>query len=112
MDAPERKPLRLGKSDLGTVQWIATGTLALGIRQRSEVETMDEHRYGRTPRSRILALGLPPALMLIGLGGYWTLLSWGAFGGETSRSLGAVGPIVAGLGVALLWVCIRPRPYR
>lgn len=70
---------------------------------------MDEDRYGRTPRSRILAVGLPPALLLIALGAYWTLLSWGVFGGETSRSLGAVGPIASGFGVALLWVCVRPR---
>ena len=74
---------------------------------------MDEQRYGRaTPRWRILALGLPPALLLLALGAYWTLLSWGVFGGETSRSLGAVGPIVAGFGVALLWVCVRPRSDR
>ncbi|WP_216849195.1 hypothetical protein [Pimelobacter simplex] len=73
---------------------------------------MDEQRYGRTPRSRILAVGLPPALLLTALGGYWTLLSWGVFGGETSRSLGAVGPIMAGFGVALLWVCVRPRRDR
>lgn len=73
---------------------------------------MDEQRYGRTPRSRILAVGLPPALLLIALGGYWTLLSWGVLGGETSRSLGAVGPIMAGFGVALLWVCVRPRRDR
>lgn len=73
---------------------------------------MDEERYGRTPRSGILVLGLPPALLLIALGGYWTLLSWGVFGDETSRSLGAVGPIMAGFGVALLWVCVRPRRDR
>lgn len=73
---------------------------------------MDEQRYGRTPRSRVLAVGLPPALLLTALGGYWTLLSWGVFGGETSRSLGAVGPIMAGFGVALLWVCVRPRRDR
>lgn len=71
---------------------------------------MDESRYGKAPRSRGIVLGLPPALFLMFLGGYWTLLSWGVVGDEApSRSLGAVGPILGGLGVALAWVCLRPR---
>lgn len=34
---------------------------------------MDESRYGKTPRRRILALGIPPAVAMMTLGGYWTL---------------------------------------
>lgn len=70
---------------------------------------MDEDRYGQTSRTGALLLGVPVALFLVGLGGYLTVLSWGVLGGGTSQSLGAIGPIAAGLGVALLWVCLRPR---
>lgn len=37
---------------------------------------MDENRYGMTPRWRILALGLPIALLLVVGGAYVTLVSW------------------------------------
>lgn len=70
---------------------------------------MDESRYGKTPRWRILALGLPWALMLLVVGGYLTLLSWGVIGDEESTSLSVIGPILAGLGAALGFVCLRPR---
>lgn len=71
---------------------------------------MDESRYGSTPRWKILLLGLPPAIFMTGLGVYWTLLSWGVIGGAAeSRTFGAIGPIIAGLGVALGYVCLRPR---
>lgn len=73
---------------------------------------MDESRYGKpSVRSRLL-LGLPPAIFMLALGGYWTLMSWGVVGDASgSRTLGTVGPIVAGLGVALGYVCLR-RPER
>jgi len=71
---------------------------------------VDDSRYGRTPRWKVLALGLPAALAMIALGTFWTLVSWGVVGdAEESRSLGTIGPIVAGLGVALAYVCLRPR---
>lgn len=71
---------------------------------------MDESRYGKSPRRRILALGIPPAVAMMTLGGYWTLLGWGVVGDQPeSRTLGAVGPIIAGFGVALAYVCIRPK---
>lgn len=71
---------------------------------------MNDSRYGKTPRRRILALCLPLAMAMITLGGYWTLLAWGVVGNDReSRTLGAIGPIIAGFGVALAYVCIRPR---
>lgn len=71
---------------------------------------MDESRYGKTPRSCTLVLGIPPALLTMVLGGYWTLLSWGVLGdNDGSKALGAVGAIVAGFGVALAYVCLRKR---
>lgn len=69
---------------------------------------MDEDRYGKTPRRRILVLGLPVAVLLIVGGAYVSLLSWGVFGGEESTSLSVLGPLCAGLGVALGVVCVRP----
>jgi hypothetical protein len=70
-----------------------------------------DERYGRSSRWRALAVGIPLALCLIALGGYWTLLSWGALGGgRGSTSAGVIGPILAGFGVALGYVCLRPRP--
>lgn len=71
---------------------------------------MDENRYGRTPRWRILALGLPIALLLVVGGAYLTLLSWGVIGDEESTSLSVIGPLFAGLGAALGFICLRPRP--
>lgn len=71
--------------------------------------SMDDERYDKTSRWKIAGLCLPPALLLTLLGGYWTLMSWGVFNDDESRTLGAVGPILAALGVALAWVCLRPR---
>ncbi|KRB73302.1 hypothetical protein ASE01_21410 [Nocardioides sp. Root190] len=71
---------------------------------------MDDTRYGKAPRWRILALGLPWALMLTIGGGYLTLVSWGVIGDEESKSLSMIGPLCAGLGIALGFVCLRPRP--
>lgn len=69
---------------------------------------MDEDRYGKTPRRRILALGLPVAALLFLGGAYLSLLSWGVIGGEESKSLSIIGPLCAGLGIALGVVCVRP----
>lgn len=71
---------------------------------------MDEHRYGTTPRWKILALGLPVAILLAAAGVYLSLVSWGVIGDEESKGLSVLGPIVAGFGVALGWVVVRPRP--
>jgi hypothetical protein len=71
---------------------------------------MDEARYGRTPRWRVMMLGLPPAILAVVAGGYWTLASWGLL--DTARPpalLATIGPIVAGFGVALVYVSIRRR---
>jgi hypothetical protein len=71
---------------------------------------VDDARYGRTPRWKILALGLPIAAAMFLLGGFWTLVSWGVIGDNKGSSpLGTIGSILAGLGVALAWVCLRPR---
>ena len=71
---------------------------------------MDESRYGKTSWRRIVALGILPAVVMMTLGGYWTLLAWGVVDDQPeSRTLGAVGPILAGFGVALAYVCIRPK---
>ncbi|KAA1417100.1 hypothetical protein F0U44_18175 [Nocardioides humilatus] len=71
----------------------------------------NSQRYGAPSRWRALALGLPPAILMIVVGGYWTLSAWGVFG-EADKSATAefVGPIIAGFGVALAYVCLRPRP--
>lgn len=71
---------------------------------------MDENRYGTTPRWKILALGLPVALLLLLAGGYLSLVSWGVIGDDESKGLSVLGPLVAGFGVALGWVVVRPRP--
>lgn len=72
---------------------------------------MDESRYGRPPRWRALALGLPPAVLMAAVGVYWTLLAWGVLGdGEKSQAFAVIGPLVAGFGVALAYVVLRPRP--
>lgn len=73
-------------------------------------DRMDENRYGATPRWKILALGLPVAILLLVAGGYLSLVSWGVIGDEQSRGLSVLGPLVAGFGVALGWVVVRPRP--
>jgi hypothetical protein len=71
---------------------------------------MDESRYGKTPRWRVLALGLPPAVLLIGLGVFWTLAAWGVLGsGGSSEAFSVIGPLFAGFGVALAYVVLRPR---
>ncbi len=62
----------------------------------------------RGPSPRALLIGLPPAIFLLVLGGYWTIESWGWLGGEPTSGLAAsFGPIMAGLGVALGWVVVR-----
>lgn len=71
---------------------------------------VDESRYGKTPRWRILVLALPPALTMMVVGGYWTLLSWGVLDEQgTSNTLDALGPIVAGFGLALAYVSLRSQ---
>lgn len=71
---------------------------------------MDDSRYGRAPRWRGMALGLPPAISMFVVGCYWTLIAWGLVDeAADSRLLGAVGPILAGFGVALAYVCLRKR---
>lgn len=69
---------------------------------------MDDARYEKVSRWRAVAAGLPPALLLFVLGGYWTLMSWGVVGdARPSRLVEATGPIVAGFGVALAYVVLR-----
>lgn len=71
---------------------------------------MDDARYGRFSRYRSVLLGVPPAMVLISLGTYWTLLAWGVVGDlAPSRTMGAVGPIVAGFGASLGYVSLRRR---
>ncbi len=70
---------------------------------------VDDSRYGRPSRVPALLVGLPIALFLLVAGGYLTLLSWGVIGDEQSKGLSVLGPILAGFGVALGWVCVRPR---
>jgi hypothetical protein len=71
---------------------------------------MDESRYGKAPRWRALALGLPAAVILLVLGVWLTLAAWGVVGtGETSEGLAVLGPLLAGFGVALAYVVLRPR---
>ncbi|WP_110208574.1 hypothetical protein [Nocardioides daejeonensis] len=70
----------------------------------------DPSRYGEPSRGPALWLGLPVGLALAVVGGYLTLWSWGTVGEEVGPSaFGYLGPIIAGFGVALLWVCLRPR---
>lgn len=71
---------------------------------------LDDSRYGRPARWPALVIGLPVALFLLAAGGYLTLVSWGVIGDEESKGLSVLGPVVAGFGVALGWVCVRPRP--
>ncbi len=71
---------------------------------------VDDSRYGRPSRVPALLIGLPIALFLLVAGGYLTLLSWGVIGDEESKGLSVLGPVLAGFGVALGWVCVRPRP--
>ncbi|WP_370289831.1 hypothetical protein [Nocardioides sp.] len=72
---------------------------------------MDESRYGRTPRWKVLAVGLPPAILLFLIGAVLTVQSWGVLDGtEESTSLSILGPLLAGLGVALGFVVVRRRP--
>ena len=52
---------------------------------------MDESRYGKTPRRRILALGIPPAVAMMTLGGYWTLLAWGVVGNQPETACCSLG---------------------
>jgi len=57
--------------------------------------------------SRIL--GLAAATVLVALGGFLTFFGLGGADGEaTSRSWASLGPILAGLGVALVIVTFRP----
>ena len=70
---------------------------------------MDQDRYGARPRWHRLALGLPWAVALLVIGGYWTLVSWGVIGDTTSETFAIIGPLVAGFGVALGWVVLQRR---
>ena len=71
---------------------------------------VDDSRYGRPSRWPAFVIGLPVALFLLVAGGYLTLVSWGVIGDEESTGLSVLGPILAGFGVALGWVWVRPRP--
>lgn len=53
-------------------------------------------------------LGVAAGLVMIVLGGFWTAVGLG-WRGEESGALATLGPAVAGLGVALLWVTLQPR---
>jgi len=59
------------------------------------------------------ALGLAAGVVMFLLGGLWTLQGLGYVGGSSmsgERFWAAVGPALAGLGVALVWVVARaPR---
>ncbi len=69
----------------------------------------DDDRYGRNRGRRGALLGLPLALVMFLVGGYWTLRSWGVFDGAApSSAVQTLAPALAGLGVALAWVCLRP----
>lgn len=60
---------------------------------------------------RILGLGL--AVLLVAVGALWTAQGLGYVGGSSmsgSSTWATIGPLVAGLGVALLIVLVRPRP--
>ncbi len=70
---------------------------------------MDQDRYGSRPRWHKLVFGLPIAIMLAVVGGYWTLLSWGVIGDTKSETFAIIGPLLAGLGVALGWVIVQRR---
>ncbi|HWJ65920.1 MAG TPA: hypothetical protein VNT31_04520 [Nocardioides sp.] len=70
---------------------------------------MDDSRYGKPSRWPALAIGLPIALFLVVVGGYLSLVSWGVIGDEESKSLSVLGPLMAGFGVALGFVCLRPQ---
>ena len=54
-------------------------------------------------------MGLATAAVLIALGGFLTWFGLGGTdGGATSRSWATLGPVLAGLGVALVIVTARP----
>lgn len=64
----------------------------------------------KMPRMRALVLGLPPALFMVILGSYLTLLAWGLLGAQgESTTLAIIGPLVGGFGIALVYVCVRPH---
>ncbi|WP_408896580.1 hypothetical protein ACJ5H2_16810 [Nocardioides sp. R1-1] len=71
---------------------------------------MDQDRYGARSRRQRMILGLPPALVMVAVGVYWTLLSWGVIGDATSQTFSIIGPLLAGFGVALGWVVLQRRP--
>ena len=54
-------------------------------------------------------MGIAAAAVLIGLGAFLTLFGLGSLdGGATSRPWAMVGPILAGFGVALVIVTVKP----
>ena len=73
-------------------------------------DPMDDSRYGRPSRWPALAIGLPAAVLMVVAGGYLTLVSWGVIGDGESTGLSILGPLVGGFGIALGYVCLRPRP--
>ena len=52
------------------------------------------------------------AALLVAIGGWLTYYGLGAGGGGTSRSWATFGPLLAGLGVALVIVVVNSRRHR
>lgn len=60
--------------------------------------------------ARILAV--VAGLLMTLAGAWWTFQGLGWLGGDQSRFLGTAGPLVAGLGVALVIVAVRGPGHR
>ncbi|WP_193612357.1 hypothetical protein [Nocardioides lijunqiniae] len=61
------------------------------------------------------ALGLAGAGLMVAIGALWTLQGLGYLGGSSmsgERTWATIGPLVAGLGVALAFVIIQGRGRR
>jgi hypothetical protein len=57
--------------------------------------------------SMAFAVKLVAAVLLMAIGGWFTYYGLGIGGGGTSRSWATVGPLLAGFGVALVFVAIK-----